>query len=50
VRILENEILALASISKNENTSFTYFTLSFSVIDGGYCIDTQWVLWDKNVS
>jgi hypothetical protein len=43
-------MLALASISKNENTSFTYFILSFSLIDGEYCIETQWVSWDKNVS
>jgi hypothetical protein len=41
-------MLALASISKNENTPFNSFTLSFSVRDGGYSIDTQWVSWDKN--
>jgi hypothetical protein len=43
-------MLALASLSINNNTSLNSFTLSFSVIDGGYSIDTQWVSWDKYVS
>jgi hypothetical protein len=38
--------LLLQVFQKTKKHHLISFTLSFSVIDGGYFIDTQWVSWD----
>jgi hypothetical protein len=41
--------LLLQVFQKTKKHHLISFTLSFSVIDGGYFIDTQWVSWHKIV-